>query len=257
MVSKYSRPFAICSYVFCIIANLVVGNTNRVISAAFPTPITPPNWAFSIWFPIFTLQGYSIAKSKDICPLWSIGFILIGIWQLLFTILEFTLCIPVLITTTACFYRSATISTECLQRQVSLLTSAWLASATSISLFLPLIQCQLPIHMEVVLSVLGFLEMFAFYTNEITYSITMAWTFTGVYFANTSCTVQYFSAQAIGGMLANIISKYRNDKPTTIDRSDSDTSLDQIMISYNSDQIEYYNNPSVVESQLIRKIDLI
>ncbi len=204
-----SRTFALCSYVFCIAVNIAVGNTNRIISAAFPTPITPPNWAFSIWFPIFASQGYAIVKSKTICPLWSVGLILIGVWQFLFTALEFMLCIPVLIATTTCFYHSAMIEKESLPCHVSLLTSAWLASATSISLFLPFIQCEQPIPHQMVLFVLGFLELFAFYTSQVMFSLTMLWTFTGVYVANmTNCTVQYFCAQAIGGMVANIICTY-------------------------------------------------
>lgn len=212
----------VSSYIFCILTNIVVGKQNRIISALYPTPITPPNWAFLIWVPIFTLQGISIIKKREIPVfLWSNGLILIAVWQFLFTALQFILCIPVLMVATASFYNSAFLTDDTLVKTTSLISAAWLSSATTISLLLP---CH-DITLVMTLFALAALEIFGLFTSQLAFSLTLAWTFGGVYAIQKRCEISYFAAQAMGFMLINAL--YLHKSP--VEEEDTDEEVQVVL----------------------------
>ncbi|CAE7374804.1 sti1 [Symbiodinium natans] len=71
-----------------------LGRTNASISASYPTEITPANWAFSIWGPIFLLQGAGVGAmmvggvspevAKAVVPSWFATWMFENFWQLQF-----------------------------------------------------------------------------------------------------------------------------------------------------------------------------
>jgi benzodiazapine receptor len=62
--------------------------SNKYISDKYPTLVTPSGWAFSIWGPIFLLEGYSVlistSLSSDVSFWWKSTCVLQAAWTVCF-----------------------------------------------------------------------------------------------------------------------------------------------------------------------------
>lgn len=98
-VSAAMRAGIVIGYAGLIVVNGIFGSgafgvpTNEVISAAYPSAVTPAGFTFAVWGPIFLLQsggtlfiaaGGAPAASAAIAPAWLAGWAAEIAWQLVF-----------------------------------------------------------------------------------------------------------------------------------------------------------------------------